>query len=93
MPCGMFQEPRISMLEHSFADCWKYIVDACEKMPHCQACIECEKQNICSVCPANCYAETGSTGGRPDYLCHMTDAMIQEMEQIIAGQHDPAQES
>ncbi len=82
MPCGMFQEPRISLLEHSFADCWDYIVDACEKMEQCQACKDCKYQNICSVCPANCYAEIGSTAGCPDYVCEMTNAMIREMERI-----------
>lgn len=87
MPCGMFQEPRISMLEHSFADCWDFIVDACEKMEQCQACKACKYQNICSVCPACCSAETGSVAGRPEYVCRMTEAMAREMEQIIA---DPA---
>ncbi len=82
--CGMFSQPSISLKTHSFAECWDYIVKACEQMPQCETCRNCEKQNICQVCPAMCYTETGSTAGCPDYLCEMTNAMMREMEQLIA---------
>ncbi|MCD7946096.1 MAG: radical SAM protein [Clostridiales bacterium] len=82
--CGMFSQPSISLKTHSFAECWDYIVKACQQLPHCEACERCEKQNICQVCPAMCYTETGSTAGRPDYLCEMTGTMIREMERLAA---------
>ncbi|MCD7820091.1 MAG: radical SAM protein [Lachnospiraceae bacterium] len=83
--CGMFPEPSISLLEHSFSECWNYLVTACEQMPQCETCKSCEKQNICQICPAKCYTETGSTDGCPDYVCKMTDAMLLELEKLSAN--------
>ncbi|MCD7819128.1 MAG: radical SAM protein [Lachnospiraceae bacterium] len=84
--CGMFSLPSISLKTHSFAEGWDYIVKACKQMPHCEKCKSCEKQNICQVCPAMCYTETGGTDGCPDYLCKMTGTMIREMERLTANE-------
>jgi len=83
LPCGLLSAPKISALEYSFDKCWNYIVDACKKLPECQKCMECDKQNVCQVCPAMCYAEAGSTAGCPDYVCQMTEHMITELTKII----------
>ena len=82
-PCGMFGEPKISLLNHSFAQCWEYIVKKCMDLHQCNECKSCGMQNVCTVCPANCYTETGKTDGKPEYLCQMTSAIIHELENII----------
>ncbi|MCD8369778.1 MAG: radical SAM protein [Clostridiales bacterium] len=82
LPCGMFLEPRISLLEHSFRECWDFMVDACQKTPQCQDCIACDLQNLCQVCPAVCMTETGSTAGRPEYICRMTEHKVRELRKI-----------
>lgn len=83
LPCGMFSEPKISLLEHSFRECWDEIVKKCEEMPQCQKCMECELQNICQVCPACCYTEGGSTDAWPEYACRMTHEMVRQMKSYI----------
>lgn len=60
LPCGMFDEPKMSLLEHSFQECWEYAVQETAKIHICEACVQCKKQNICDVCAAACYLETGS---------------------------------
>ena len=82
LPCGMFNEPKISMLEHSFDTCWDYIVNVCKRIPKCEKCMKCEKQNICMACLAANYTETGSTSGCPEYLCERTDEQIRICEEI-----------
>lgn len=75
MPCGMFIEPKISLLENSFADSWNYIVNKTRQLRGCLECKSCKKRNICMVCAAGCLAETGSFEGKPQYLCDVTDKL------------------
>lgn len=83
--CGMFGEPKISMLEHTFKECWDEIVRKTAAMPHCEKCAACEWQNICQVCPACCYTEAGGTGEWPEYVCRMTHEMVRVMKNYIPG--------
>lgn len=73
LPCGMFEEPKISLLEHSFAECWDYIVKETSQLRRCAECEKCEKRAICKSCGAACLTETGRTDGKPEYLCRMTE--------------------
>ncbi len=88
LACGLLPEPKISALEHPFTECWDYIVDICRKLPKSQKCIECDKQNICHVCPARCYTETGHIDGCPEYVCRMTECMVGELKKIAAQEND-----
>ena len=83
--CGIFHEAFISLTDHSFKECWSYIVSESGKMDNCSDCMDCEWQNLCMTCPAACYSETGSTSGKPEYLCHMTKEWVRLMEENIQG--------
>lgn len=76
MACGMFDQPKISLLDHSFVECWKYVVEQCRVMPQCEKCRTCIKQNICQICPANMYTEENGVENCPEYVCRMTDEEI-----------------
>ena len=43
-----------------------------------EKCANCENQNICNVCCASRYAETGDLGGCPEYVCRDT-AIVREL--------------
>ncbi len=88
LPCGMFEEPRISLLQHSFHDCWNYIVETCRNIRISSKCVECDVQNICQICPAACLTETGSTEECPEYLCRMTKESIRIMKSYISDRKD-----
>lgn len=77
LPCGMFNEPKVSLLEHTFLDAWKMISTDFQQIPLCEECENCRKRNLCMVCFAACYTETGTTAGKPEYLCRATDAAIE----------------
>ncbi len=73
LPCGMFLEPKISLLNHSFGEGWKYIVEETAKLRMYAGCDTCRKRHSCIVCGASCLAESGDMTKRPDYLCEMTE--------------------
>ena len=87
-PCGVFGEPKVNLLEHSFQDCWKEIVAQSNTISYCDKCLNCDLQNICDVCPAACYTETGSTDGCPEYVCRMTHETVRLMEAYIKEEED-----
>ena len=73
LPCGMFQDPKISLLEHSFSEGWDYIVKEAAKLETYAGCETCKKKRGCSVCAAGCLAESGNMTKKPDYLCRMAE--------------------
>lgn len=83
LPCGMMNGPKISLLEHSFRECWEYIVEQTSQVSYCSDCAQCKKQNICQVCPASLVAETGALDRRPDYICRYTDEMFRLMIETL----------
>ncbi len=83
MCCGMLAEPAIDLKQYSFAEGWKYITEKTRSMAKCRDCMDCRYQNICSVCPAACVAESGSSDRKPEYLCRMTMKQVEEMERLI----------
>lgn len=82
-PCGMFDKPKMSLLDHSFQECWEYIVQTSAELPVCSKCAGCKLQNLCQICPAACYTETGTTDGWPEYVCRMTHEMVRLLESHI----------
>ena len=75
LPCGMFEEPRISLLEHDFSGAWEYIVEETKKLQIYEGCFTCERRNICNVCAAGCLTENGGDmTKKPDYICKRTEA-------------------
>lgn len=82
-PCGMMDTPKFSLLEHSFSDCWKRLVEATSKVIYPEDCIHCKLQNICRICPAVLIAETGSTKITPHYVCRYTEELVRLMESYI----------
>ena len=86
LPCGMFEEPKISLLEHSFGEAWAYIVEETKKLRIYDGCFTCEKRNICNVCAAGCLTESGGDmTKKPEYICRRTEAYEQLLHQLGTG--------
>lgn len=77
-PCGMMPEPKVSIIDKTFLEAWKEIVEISEKLRTSSICEKCPDQQMCHSCAAMAYAETGKTEGIPTYLCKM----VQEMKKI-----------
>ena len=77
-PCGMMTAPESYPLKAGFATAWEEIVNKTSQIRLPLECSACEKKEVCSVCAAMCYAETGKFDKRPQYICDMVDAIIKE---------------
>ncbi len=72
LPCGMFPNQGYSLREMDFGDAWAQVRSDTQQLRMPAACTNCEKKDRCISCAAACLAETGSTHGKPEYICRMT---------------------
>ncbi len=75
LPCGMLPEPSAS-LENGFRAAWDHIREETRKIQTPGACSVCPKREVCGVCAAVCYTETGAFDRLPQYMCQMTEEII-----------------
>lgn len=88
--CAMLEYPQMSLLDHPFEECWKYIVEQTKEIAYCKLCLKCTKQNICHICPAAAYTETHSFEGCPEYVCAYTDELIRCLFEYLSDEeHAP----
>ena len=77
LPCGMMPHPVAYPLEDGVESAWKQIREETAKLRMPAKCSGCPKRGVCSVCAAGCVTETGRFDGVPEYVCKMTDAVIE----------------
>lgn len=78
MPCGMMPWPVAHPLEDGFDAAWDTIRQETKKLRLPAKCGACPKRKVCALCAAVCVTETGAYDQVPDYVCRMTDALIEE---------------
>lgn len=84
LPCGMMTEPVVSLRETPFEEAWKIIREKTAEIRLPKACRTCKNKEICNVCAAMCYTETGSFNEKPQYICDMIDAIVEEYKSYHA---------
>ncbi len=77
-PCGMMPHPVTFPLEAGFQPAWQGILEATRAIRTPAQCAACPKKQICGVCAAVCLTETGSFDGVPEYMCRMTDGIVEK---------------
>lgn len=83
LPCGMMAEPGVSLVGADFNGVWASIREKAAQIRSPKECADCKYNKLCNVCPAMCYAETGSFVGKPQYICDMTDAIVKQYKNLI----------
>lgn len=81
LPCGMMPYPQAKPLETGFDAAWEYIKAETRKIRQPKECAECAKREVCAACAAVRVTETGSFDGVPEYMCRMTEQIIEQMRQ------------
>lgn len=76
MPCGMMDELAVNLKETDFISAWKYILEKTGEIRLPKECSVCSYRNICNVCAAMCYTETGSFNKKPQYVCDMVKELL-----------------
>lgn len=77
-PCGMFELFKENPFEIGFAESWRRIKENIDNCTVLSGCVNCDKRDVCRVCPAIAYAETGSFNEKPEYLCRYTESRMRE---------------
>lgn len=83
-PCGMMRSPGVSVRDRNFRDAWKDLTELTAGIRLSGACCSCRSRDICHVCAASEYAETGEFGKTPEYLCRMVNALRKEASHWLA---------
>ena len=89
--CGMIPESAGSVIADGFDSCWQKTRDFMKTIVMPSKCTACALRPLCCVCPAACYAETGSFDTAPEYLCEMSEAIAREISR--SGREEPAGET
>lgn len=75
-PCVFLDNIYMDVFENSFIKSWNYIVEESKKILLSSDCKHCDKREVCQVCAAAAYCETGSVSKKPEYLCKLTEETI-----------------
>ena len=82
LPCGMMTTPYVNVLETGFEKAWEFVRTETSKIHTPVKCVNCEYKEVCGVCAAVCFTETGSFSGVPEYICEKTKAQVRLTEKI-----------
>ena len=83
VPCGMMIEPYTEPLKTGFSCAWDELRRRTGEIRMPYECGVCSYRGVCDVCPAACYAETGSFSERPEYPCKK----VKELLRITAEEY------
>lgn len=75
-PCVFLDKFKMDVFENGFSKCWEYLVEQCGKLFLPKKCASCDKREICQVCVASVYCETGDMIEAPEYLCELTEETL-----------------
>ncbi len=78
LPCGMLPGPVAYPLEEGFQAAWGRILAQTRDIRTPAKCVSCPKKDVCGVCAAVCLTETGHFDQVPEYMCRMTDGIIEK---------------
>ncbi len=78
LSCGMIPAPAAYPLEIGFQRSWEHILQETRGIRTPGKCAGCPKREVCAVCAAVCYTETGSFDRVPQYVCDMTQGIVEE---------------
>jgi radical SAM protein with 4Fe4S-binding SPASM domain len=76
LPCGMMTTPVTDPLEVGFDAAWDHIKAETAKIRMPGKCTDCDYKQICGVCAAVCFTETGSFDKAPDYVCRRAEELV-----------------
>lgn len=79
--CGMLDFPlRTEPFHKPFYDCWMELTDRVRTTLVLSGCMNCKKREVCNPCVAMIYSETGSVEQKSEYMCQLTDCVIDQIK-------------
>ena len=77
VPCGMMRKIAIKANYGHLQKNWELLKKTTSGIRTSLQCAQCQRREICDVCPAIMEAETGDTNNTPEYMCQVTSEIIQ----------------
>lgn len=84
-PCALMPVLQEDLKKQSFIDAWEKITSRMGKLSFPEKCSTCSHLDICPVCPAAVYLETGTHSEAPEYLCRYSEEMLKIWERDSKG--------
>jgi radical SAM protein with 4Fe4S-binding SPASM domain len=72
-----------SIDEFGFKGAWDKVREFSAAIRTPAKCESCKYRNICCVCAAACYTETGDFSAVPEYVCRLTENIAQLLEKEL----------
>ncbi len=72
-PCGMMPTPVTEPMKTGFEEAWRTLTKATSEIRLPGKCAGCKFKEMCGVCAAICFSETGSFDKAPEYSCKQTE--------------------
>lgn len=82
-PCAILEKPYALPYEVGFKHAWEQLKESSDQILMSPKCSHCDKRDVCTVCPAACFAETGSFEKHSPYHCQMTEYTLNEMKRLV----------
>ena len=87
LPCGMMTEPVAYPLETGFAAAWEEIRKQTAAIRTPSKCVGCNYKEVCGMCAAVCYTETGKFDEVPEYICLKIEETMRITEKMLNVEH------
>lgn len=82
LPCGMMVEPEVYPLKVGFEEAWKQLRQVTSQIHTPKECVNCSHKDLCGVCAAVCYSETGAFDKVPTYVCEKTKLQVEITKEL-----------
>ena len=84
LPCGMMTTPVVYPLEVGFREAWAELRQKTAEIRLPGACRTCDHKEVCGVCAAVCFTETGRFDGVPTFICDKTRETVRITQEVYA---------
>lgn len=82
-PCVIMEKPLCNAFENGFNAAWENIKKETDRIFLNEKCLSCNLREICNMCAAAAYTETGSFDKIPEYVCtHTKEKYRMIMEEV-----------
>ena len=86
--CGMIPLTAANVREVGFDAAWAAVRSATQEILLPPKCTACASRDVCMMCAASCYCETGSFSKEPKYVCRRTEERIRLSAEEIAKRRE-----
>ena len=84
-PCVLLNTIQEDLKGKGFAEAWENCVERMQELPQPEKCMTCSHLDLCPVCCASTYLETGKYDEAPEYLCRYSEELLHIFEKDSTG--------